>query len=166
MGNPEEEKRAFEGFLNGAPLFADAGVTNWSQPKNDPPDIECDLVDGRKIGIELTSWLEESQIGQAKIQESLETSIRDAIKPEPLNQTEHIHLLWMSPKRRMLATDAAAFRVELLKMAEEVDRRWSSETDWHMPQGFQWSEFSSYPMLGKYLNAPSVPTLMRQFSRS
>ena len=93
MGNPAEEKRVFEGFLAAAPLFAGVGVTKWCSSKNDWPDIECYLVDGRRIGLELTSWLEESQIRRAKIQESLEKSIRDAIRPEPPNQTEHIHLL-------------------------------------------------------------------------
>jgi len=169
MGHPAEEKEIFDNFVNADPLFAGARITNWFQPKNDPPDIECDLVDGRKIGIELTSWLEESQIGRAKIQEFLEKSIRDAIKPEPPNQTEHISLLWMFPKRRMLANDIAGFRTELLKLTEQIDRRWDSEIEWHTPQGFQWNDFSVYPMLGKYLAAidihpriPSLPTTMKK----
>ena len=156
MGNPADEKRVFEGFLDAAPLFAGAEVTKWSQPKNDPPDIECDLVDGRKIGLELTSWLDESQIEQAKSLESLEKSIRDAIKPEPPNHTQHIYSLWMFPRRRMLATDAAAFREELLMLTEEIDRRWDGEIDWHEPRSFQWDDFSQYPTLGEHLDAVDV----------
>src|ERR1039457_680528 len=75
----------------------------------------------------------------------------------------------MFPKRRMVATDAAAFRAELLKVTEEIDRRWNSETDWHSAAGFQWNEFSTYPMLGKYLKAvrihpriPSCPMTMEK----
>jgi hypothetical protein len=121
------------------------------------------------MGLELTSWLEESQIGRAKFKESVEKSFRDALKPEPPNQTHNIHFLWMSPKRRMLVTDAAAFRAELLKLTEEIDRRWERETDWHTPQGFLWNEFSSYPMLRRYLEAvdihpriPALPTTMEK----
>jgi hypothetical protein len=77
--------------LDAAPLFADVEITRWFQPKVDPPDIECDLLDGRKIGVELTSWLEESQIGRAKSEEALEQPIRAAIHPEPPNEMEHIY---------------------------------------------------------------------------
>jgi len=41
MGNPAEEKAVFEEFLAAAPLFAGAAVRTWSQPKQDPPDIDC-----------------------------------------------------------------------------------------------------------------------------
>lgn len=113
-------------------------------------------MDGRKIGVELTSWLEESQIGRAKTQESLEKSIRDAIRPEPPNQTEHIRFLWLFPKRRMIAADAAAFRAEILKLTEDIDAQWDRETECHTPQGFQWNSFSTHPTLGKYLEAVSI----------
>jgi len=169
MGNPAEERKVFDGFLAAAPMFAGIAVSEWSQPTLDPPDIECDLADGRKIGVELTSWLEESQIGRAKSIESFEKSIRDAIKPEPANVTEHIQFLWMSVKRRMAPADASAFRTGLLAVIEEIDRRWDSEPDWDSPQGIQWDDFSAYPMLKKYLDAleihprsPSRPSTMNK----
>jgi hypothetical protein len=93
MGNPAEERDVFSGFLVALPTFANAAVTNWRQPAQDPPDIEADLADGRKVGVELTSWLDESQIGREKKVEFLEQSFRDAIKPDPPNETEHIHLV-------------------------------------------------------------------------
>jgi len=169
MGNPAEERKVFDGFLEAAPMFGGIAVSGWSQPTLDPPDIECDLADGRKIGVELTSWLEESQIGRAKSIESFEKSIRDAIKPEPANATEHIQFLWMSVKRRMAPTDASAFRNGLLALIEEIDRRWDSEPDWDSPQGVQWDDFSAYPILEKYLDAleihprsPSRPSTMNK----
>jgi hypothetical protein len=158
MGNPAEERRVFESFLKVAPLFAGAVIASWVQPGSDPPDIECDLVDGRKIGVELTTWVEESQIGRAKGEESLEQSIGNAIKPEPPNETERIAFLWMFPRRRMLSSDAASFRAELLTLTEEVDRRWDSERDWRTPPRFQWSDFSAYPVLGKYLKSITIHT--------
>ena len=47
-----------------------------------------------------------------------------AIKPEPPNETEHIQLVWMSPRRRVRPADATNFRTELLKLMEHIDKRW------------------------------------------
>ena len=66
MGDSAEERRVFTAFLSVAPLFAGAAIIDWRQPTKDPPDIDCDLEDGRKVGVELTSWLDESQIGSEK----------------------------------------------------------------------------------------------------
>jgi hypothetical protein len=169
MGNPAEEKLVFESFLLAAPLFGEADVVDRPQPGNDPPDIECKLVNGRKIGIELTSWLDRKQITRAKPKEYWEISIREAIKPVPPNETEHIHVFRMFPKRTMRGTDAAAFRRELLKLTEEIDQQWSSGGEWDTPQGFLWHNFSTYPILGEYLEAvdiqtriPSLPTTMEK----
>ena len=172
MGNPIEEKGVFEGFMAAAPIFAGAAVINWLQPTTDPPDIECNTSAGRKIGVELTSWLEESQIGRAKRQESLEESFLDAIKPEPPNETEHIQLVWMSPRRRVRPADATNFRTELLKLMEHIDKRWEGEPEWDSPHGFQWNDFTAYRTLSKYLDAvdvhprrPSLPSTMRKGGR-
>jgi hypothetical protein len=156
MGNPAEERDVFAGFLNAAPMFAGIAVKDWRQPPGDPPDIECDLVDGTRLGIELTSWLDESQIGCAKKKEMMEDSFRQAINPEPPNNTEHVHLVWMDPKRRLASDDAAAFRRELLRAMEEIDRRWDSEPNWETPQGFQFDNLDAYPMLKKYLDGIDI----------
>ena len=76
MGNPAEEKAVFQEFLAAAPMFAGADVRTWSQPKQDPPDIDCELVDGRRIGLELTTWLDEEQMSAAKREEGIEMSLR------------------------------------------------------------------------------------------
>src|SRR5438876_966586 len=85
MGNPTEEREVFTGFLSASPMFAGAAVTDWRQPAQDPPDVDSDLAAGWKVGVELTSWLDESQIGREKKVELIEFSFRDAIKPEPPN---------------------------------------------------------------------------------
>lgn len=54
MGNLVAEKNTFAAFLNEAPAFAGDKVANWSQPKQDPPDILCTTEAGRQIGLELT----------------------------------------------------------------------------------------------------------------
>ena len=66
MGNAKEERKVFINFLKARPMFAGSRVLDWRQPQQDPPDIEVDLEDGRKVALELTSWLDEDQIREAK----------------------------------------------------------------------------------------------------
>jgi hypothetical protein len=47
MGDPVEERRVFEAFLATLPSFAGDRVKNWHQSASDPPDIFCELKDGR-----------------------------------------------------------------------------------------------------------------------
>lgn len=156
VGNPAEEREVFTGFLAAMPMFADSPVTKWWQPTQDPPDVEADLADGRKIAVELTSWLDESQIGRAKKVEMMELSFRDAIQPEPPNETEHIFLIWLAPKRRMMPVDCGAFRSELLALAEIIDKDWTNIPGSDSPQRFQWRNFTNHPTLFKYLDSLDI----------
>jgi hypothetical protein len=154
VGNPVAEKIIFAEFLNAAPDFGGDTIAGWGQPNQDPPDVLCTTLAGRTIGLELTGWLDQGQMSEAKGMESIERSIMTAIQPEPPNNTEHVHFAWLLtlPKTRVKPADAAAFRGELLRLIEEVDGRWDTEKWWQSPQGCPWSEFSRYPTLGKYLS--------------
>src|SRR5579864_3104231 len=132
-------------------MFAGAAVTDWRQPAQDPPDVEADLADGRRVAVELTSWLDESQIGREKKVEMMEASFRDAIQPEPPNETDHIFLVWLAPKRRMPSVDRAEFRSELLVLIEAIDKHWDIIPESDSPQGFEWMDFTKYPTLEKHL---------------
>ena len=148
------EKSIFTEFLNAAPNFAGENIASWGQPKEDPPDVFCTTTAGRTIGIELTEWLDQGQMSEAKGLESIERSILTAIQPDPPNNTEHIHFasLLTLPRARVRPADAGLFRAELLRLVDEVDSRWDSESWWHSAQGCQWVDFGRYPALGKYLS--------------
>lgn len=156
MGNPIEEDAVFKGFLQEAPTFADGAVKDWRQPTSDPPDFEVEMEDGRMVGVELTSWLNESQIREAKRVEAIQRSFLEAIRPEPPNQTEHIFFIWMEPEKRVVAADKQNFRKQLLALTKEIDERWESEPTWQSPQGFYFKRFDNYPGLGKYLKSIDV----------
>ena len=169
MGNPTEEREVFTGFLTALPMFAGSCVTTWQQPAQDPPDVEADLADGRKVAVELTSWLDESQIGREKKIEMVEASFRSAIQPEPANETEHIFLVWLAPKRRMPPADWAAFRPELMMLIEAIDGDWGNIPWSDSPQGFSWNDFTKYPTLEKHLSSldirprrPAMASTMRK----
>ena len=126
MGNPAEEKRMFAAFLSSCPLFADSPVTSWAQPQKDPPDIECGLQDGRTIGLELTNWVDERQITDAKGEESLEEPFRRALHVVP-NDTEHLLLVWMCVKDRLRKGDEPALIAEMTRLMAYLDKRWETE---------------------------------------
>lgn len=154
MGNRDAEYKTFAAFLNAAPKFAGGPIARWIQPTADPPDILCTTDDGRGIGLELTEWLDQDQIGKAKGMEAIQDSILKAIRPEPPNNTEYIDHAWLStlPRARVKPADAAAFRAELLKLVDDVDARWDGERGWHSPQGCWWRDFNRYPTLARYLS--------------
>ena len=156
MGNPTEEREVFTGFVAAMPMFGGAPVTDWRQPPQDPPDVEADLSDGRKVAVELTSWLDESQIGREKKIEFVEASFREAIEPEPPNETEHIFLVWLAPKRRLPPADRGAFRSELLTLMDAIDRNWDKIPSSDSPQGFDWKDFTAYPTLERYLDSLDI----------
>jgi len=169
MGNPAEEREVFTGFLTAMPMFAGSSVTNWHQPPQDPPDVQVDLPDGRKVAVELTSWLDESQIGREKRVEMVEASFRDAIQPEPPNQTEHIFLVWLAPKRRLQLADRAVFRSELLALTGAIDKDWDNIPSSDCQQGFGWDDFTKFPTLERYLDSldihprrPALASTMRK----
>lgn len=172
MGNLAEERAVFTGFLAAEPLFAGSPVTDWQQPSQDPPDIQANLADGREVAVELTSWLDESQIEREKKVEMVEATFRGAIQPEPPNETEHICLVGLAPKRRVPCVDWATFRSELLALIEDIDEDWDNIPSSASPQGFYWKGFSNYPTLEKYLDSldihprrPALPLTMRKSGR-
>ncbi len=155
MGNPTKEKAVFARFIKEEQMFADAAVKRWDLAPSDPPDIECDLEDGRTVGVELTSWLDEIQMGQAKRKEILERSFEKLLMWEP-NNTENFGLVWLSAKRRLQFDDEQAFRSELLILLDQLDKRWPTEPDWQSPQGFLWNDFAGFSTLKKYLDAVDI----------
>jgi hypothetical protein len=71
VGNPVAENTIFAAFLAAAPDFAGDPVQSWCQPKQDPPDVLCMTAAGRQAGLELTEWLDQGQITEAKGMETI-----------------------------------------------------------------------------------------------
>jgi hypothetical protein len=84
LNRQEKERRKYEravfiGFLKTRPLFAGSPIRYWIWNRKDPPDIYCWTEDGRKIGIELVSWIDQKEMAAAKRTEKAEENLRKRI---------------------------------------------------------------------------------------
>jgi hypothetical protein len=129
-------------------------VQKWHSPEQDPPDVLCTTAAGRQVGLELTGWLDQGQIAEAKKAETITDSIQKLIGPEP-NSTKHIHFARLEtlPKARVKPARRSTFRSEFLQLVNEVDTRWPAEQFWQSAAGYKWKDFTSYPVLRKCLSA-------------
>jgi len=150
----EEERLIFEPFLNLQPDFAEEPITNWRSASSDPPDILCTTNSGRVVGVELGEWLHLEEMKAGKLRERIDGLILEAIgEPQPVNRSEHFDMVRLHPKHRVRipGEQQNVFRNAILKLIDEVDRRWPDERFWQSPQGCHIRDLSSYSPLDRHL---------------
>lgn len=123
-------------------------------PFDKRPDIIAATKSGKKIGIELKSWVNRAQITKARKQERIQDQILNAIGELPPNDTQHLDCVWLCPKQvRFDQREAEDFRKQMFKLIEEVDADewWSlrptSAKDLLTDRG----DLVRFPTLEKYL---------------
>jgi hypothetical protein len=161
-----DEKIAWKGFLASAPLFANEAIASWDDGP-DPPDVLCYSASGKAIGVELTKWVEHSQVttgaGRALLEDSYLTIIASEKEIRP-SDIEHVVL--HDKSLRIKQADKAEFRSQLYAFLAAENAKpspafhpqleitpnfWKTVRSWHTPQGAPVDDFSAYPILGKYL---------------
>ena len=148
----DDEREAWRGFLAAAPEFA--GDTIGSAVDGpDPPDVLCVTRSGKKIGVELTKWVEHGQVASGKARESFEGSYLDIIasanhaRPD---RTDRIGWVWLHPKpRRVKPEDVPQFREELYEFLARENGL--SDPEWEHPQGAPVQDFIGFPVVASYL---------------
>lgn len=161
------EKLVFDSFLKVSPHFANEPIEEWDvveewyakrglEPPPPPfvqrPDIIALTASGKKIGVELKSWVNREQITEARKQERIQENILKAIGEQPPNETKHIGFVWLSAKQvRFEAADAAAFREQMFALIEQVDKNWSKKPDWDQTLSDHIGDLIDFPLLEKYL---------------
>jgi len=173
------EKLVFESFLKTCPEFADERIEEWdvveewyakraleppAHPYDKRPDVIAVTASGRRIGIELKSWVNREQIAKARRQERIQDNVLKALGKQPPNETRHIGWVWLSPKQvRFDAGDAANFRQQMFALLEHVDSSWPQEHGLrHCSQ--ETTDFSGFPILGKYLlRVQAEPAIRERF---
>ena len=163
------EKPIFAAFLKVCPDFAGEPIKEWDivndwyskrsiprppQPFDERPDIIAFTNSGKRIGIELKSWVNREQITAARKQERIQDNILRVIgKPQPPNETQNIGSVWLSPKHVRLDTrEAAGFRDQLLRQIAKADDEMASRSVFEQMSTYDVDHFDEFPLLEKYLN--------------
>jgi len=161
-----DELVAWKGLIAAAPLFADEAMTSWSDGP-DPPDVLCSTTSGNVVGVELTKWVEHNQVTAGAGRERLEKSYRKIIASEREPQPTNIRQVLLFDKSlRMKPEDGQLFRQQLFEFIAIENAKplpefnpafpipegyWKVVRSWYSTQGVPIDDFSSYPMLEKYL---------------
>ena len=164
----KREKFIFESFLRACPEFAGDPIREWDvvdkwyanralspplEPFDKRPDIIALTTSGKKIGIELKSWVNQEQIAEARERERIQDDILKAIGKQPPNQTQNIGYVWLSPKHvRFDVRDAADFRDQLFRLIARVDNDWSRKPGFEQTCSGDVDRFEEFPLLKKYLH--------------
>lgn len=165
----ENEKLIFDSFLGVCPDFAGESICEWDaveewytrralapppQPFDKRPDIIAITDSGKKIGIELKSWVNREQITEARREERIRDNILKAIGEQPPNESQHIGYIWLSAKQvRFDQRDAAQFQQEMFGLIEQVDNTWPQKPDWDQELFENVHDFTGFPILEKYLHS-------------
>ena len=147
----DEERTLFETFAAVHPGFLE--MRTWEPgPPNEPPDVILTDPHGRRIGVELTEWLDEEQTSRSvPFQDSQYEwiALLDAKnRPRPAN------FAWVQVYFRPDAKKPAKkpgsqellFRQEFLRLMDYIDDAWDREM---AGQQKFWIDFSDYPALAK-----------------
>jgi hypothetical protein len=164
----KNEKLIFESFLKACPDFAGEPIQEWDvvdqwyakralayppAPFDKRPDIIAVTAAGRKIGVELKSWVNRGQIAEARKQERIKENILKAIGEQPRNETQHIGFVWLSAKEaRFDSADAAGFREQIFALVEQVDNNWSEKFGLR-ECSHDVTDFARFPILERYLQS-------------
>jgi hypothetical protein len=132
-------------------------------PGSDPPDILCVSKSGKKIGVELTKWLEHEQITAGSGRKRLEESYLAVIKSEKEPKPDRIGKVVLYDKsKRLKPEDQAQFTRELFAFIvkesttpdppSDPQRPPTAVPSWNTPQGGHVRDFTGFPTLAKYLD--------------
>lgn len=161
-----------------APRFVGEEMANWGDGP-DPPDVLCRTASGKEVGVEITKWVEPSQLQTGIERERLENNYLKIVQSENKARPGHIGRVFLYDKGLRIAQgDAIGFRAELFDFLERENAKpevsldpqrsippgyWETVRAWETPQGAPVSSFGAYPLLRKYLdNVWIFPRYRRQ----
>jgi len=166
------EGAIFASFLRACPNFAGEPLKEWDvvdewysnraldpppHPFDKRPDIIAVTTSGKRIGVELKSWINQEQIHEARKQETIEDEILKAIGKQPWNETKNIGYVRLSAKqKRFVQSDAGEFRNQIFALIEEQDNSWSQKPGWEQQLFENVSDLGSFPILNKYLDSVEI----------
>lgn len=165
--NEENERAIFQAFVKSRPSFAEEPLVDWfsidewyalpensrpAPPNENRPDVICITASTQKIGVELSSWLHETETAASKRRQRIENAIRQAIGTQPPNSCKHISIVFLRPRftTHLTTTDSVEIKDQLFQLIESVDDRWPHERFWQTRQGYHCRDLTAYPALAKH----------------
>lgn len=147
----DDEREAWRGFVAAEPEFAGDPIGS-AVDGPDPPDVLCVTISGKKIGVELTKWVEHEQVTSDKALESFEESYLHIIESVNHARPDRIGWVWLHPKpRRVKSEDVNQFRAELYDFLARENGL--TDPEWEHPQGAAVQDFIGFPVLDSYLDS-------------
>jgi len=144
----DDERIAWEGFFAAKPRFAGEDICTAGDGP-DPPDVLCTTASGRKVGVELTKWVNHDQVTSGRARESFQNGYLQIIGSENEPRPDRIGLVLMDIQwKRVKPADQAQFRSELFALLAKENAKF--EPEWDDPQGGPIQDFSAFAMLQKY----------------
>jgi hypothetical protein len=152
MASADVEKKVFDQFTKQLPDFAGRPVQ--CAPGPNPPDFICTGRDGKRIGVELSEWLDETQISQERPQYQFEEEILRVIASRNEPPPQNIGNIWIFENEGvgLDRSEESEFRSQLYAFVRNLDRRWPTLEEPDDPQGVDIDDFTGYPMVQKYLS--------------
>lgn len=164
----QREKLIFRSFLNLCSEFAGEPIKEWDvvdkwyanrapapapKPFDKRPDIIALTASGKRIGIELKSWVNQEQIAEARERERIQDDILKAIGKQPPNETKNIGYVWLLPKHvRFDGRDVADFRDQLFRLIAKVDNQLGRRPASEQMSSLNVDRFEEFLLLERYLH--------------
>ena len=162
------ERAIFASFLRACPNFAGEPLKEWDvvdewyakraldpppHPFDKRPDIIAITASGKRIGVELKSWINREQIAEARKRERIQDDILKAIGKQPSNETQNIGYVWLSPRHvRFDSRDAEGFRNQVLHQIAKADDEMTRRPAFEQMSSYNTDHFDGFPLLEKYLH--------------
>jgi hypothetical protein len=163
----DDEREAWMGFITAAPQFTGEKIASWVDGP-DPPDVLCMSASGKKIGVELTKWVQQAQLQDAISRKHLEDTFLTVIASENQPRPEDIGCVHLHDRSLKIAQkDARNFRCQVFELLAAENGKpapvpldtgalipagyWNTVQNWNNQQGAKVSDFAAYPTLKKYL---------------
>jgi hypothetical protein len=144
-----EEKLLFGTFIDKHPDFLD--IKTWILGP-EPPDVIATDSRARKIGIELTEWLDKQQTTPSIADQENQMKWLSALDSENHAPPQNFHYVQIRFRSRIRFSqrEALSFCNEFYRLIDHVDDNWEREMA-RTPQKI-WNDFGSYPTLGVHIH--------------
>lgn len=143
-----EEEAFFKMFVTTHPEFL--GLKTWV-PGPEPPDVIIMDNQSRRLGIELTEWLDDQQATPSISDSENQYQCLAVLDTENSPPPQHFQQaqIWFCGGKRLSQRDRTSFRREFYALVSEIDSTWQQQ----MAGTAQkiWNDFSNYPILRKYI---------------